>query len=143
MNHKLDAVAFFFFFMLGVGCVMLAKMNDFNNMKEELTIWSSIKLYLKKEWKSYGFSGFVGISYAGAHDEWMKVIISSQMAPDILIDNLGGLPMISSALFGVVVQYAGYKWWLGRLDKKFKKEFQDELKSLREENKQLKEKKDE
>lgn len=138
MNHVLDAIAFFAFFMLGVILMLWVKINDLSDMKEELTVKKTIVLFLHKEWKSYGFSITVAIIYAGAHDEWMRMIMTSKLTPDLLISQAGAAPLITSALFGIVTQYAGYKWLLGKLEKLFRNELQSQQAKLKQENEQMK-----
>lgn len=99
---------------------MWIKINDVNNMADQLTMRKTIELFLQKEWRSYGFSITFGIAYAAMHDEWLKLLTTTSLAPDKLIDLLGATPMVASFLLGIVTQYCGYKFWLGKLEKLFR-----------------------
>lgn len=125
MNHLLDIFSFFGFFMLGVLLAIWIKIADINAMKQELTFKTAMKLFIQKEYKSYGFSVTFAIGYAFAHDEWIKLLTTTNITPDKIVELLGALPMIASIVFGFVIQYGIYKIWLGKLDKLFRQQQQD------------------
>lgn len=118
--HVIETISLFGAYLLGILLAMWIKINDINNMVDQLTFKKTFVLFFQKEWRSYGFSVTFGLAYALMHDEWIQLLTTTNIAPDKLIDIMGALPMVASFLLGVITQYCGYKFWLGKLEKLFR-----------------------
>lgn len=132
MNHLLDTMTFFFFWMIGTATAIFVKMNDINNMQERLTLRTAALEFLKFEYKSYMISIFIGILFSACHDQVIEFFKNNKLTPDVLIELSGASPFISTAAYAFIFHYFGYKFFFGKLEKKYGKQLQEEKQQLKE-----------